>query len=68
MNGLYKWGIPNPPDRFMNRLPTLSLLPPFAASLFAAAVLVAVLVVVATVAPRCLANWMAKVPTPPEPA
>jgi hypothetical protein len=41
MNGLYKRGIPNPSDRFMNRLPTLSLLPPFAASLFAAAVLVA---------------------------
>ena len=26
------------------------------------------LVVVATVAPRCFANWMANVPTPPEPA
>ena len=24
-------------------------------------------VVVATLAPRCLANWIAKVPTPPEP-
>jgi uncharacterized protein len=28
----------------------------------------AVLVVVATVAPRCFASWIANVPTPPEPA
>ena len=28
----------------------------------------AVLVVVATTAPRCFANWIANVPTPPEPA
>ncbi len=29
---------------------------------------IAVLVVVATVAPRCFASWIANVPTPPEPA
>ena len=35
--------------------------------LFTSAALPA-LVVVATIAPRCLANWIANVPTPPEPA